>query len=236
MKIAICDDDQYFLDALGQALRSSRELPEGTEVCPFPDGAGLAGSYAARGGFDLVFLDIEMPGMSGIEAGRLVRGMDKDAIIVLLTGHRRYVFRSFPIEPFDYLVKPVGGADLDSLLRRAVKKSREQRHIVALKWRGQQCAVEAGKVVCVEGRNRHTVFHTENGECECVGNLGQYAAQLAPYGFVRCHQSFLVNMKYIMRIEARQILTSAGTGVALSQGRRAGCLKAYNEYIARHGI
>jgi DNA-binding LytR/AlgR family response regulator len=232
MRIAICDDDENFLRGFRDKLIACGDIVPNAEISVFPSGDELVSRCGRGNAFDLVFLDMEMPGMSGLETGQKIRELDKTVLIVFLTGFRQYVFESFQIEAFDYLIKPLGEGALISLLTRAFRKYKEQHYIVNLCWQDQVYALAVGEIVYIEGYHRHTVFYTARGKYECVGKLADYESVLFPYGFLRCHQGFLINMHYIKIIEDRHIVTITGATVDISARKKQECLQRFNEYLA----
>jgi DNA-binding LytR/AlgR family response regulator len=121
MRIAICDDESIHRDILMKTLIASKALPEGTALLEYPDGSTLLNDHKQHP-FDMIFMDIEMEGISGLEAGQRIRDIDSTVIMIFLTGYAKYVFKSFRIEPFDYIVKPINQRKIDDVLDRAVRK------------------------------------------------------------------------------------------------------------------
>jgi DNA-binding LytR/AlgR family response regulator len=236
MRIAICDDEQNCREDIHKILLSHERLSRDLAVALFASGKDLLDCYSQRQRFDLIFLDVEMPELDGLQTGAQIRALDAEVIIVFLTSHKQYVFESLRIEIFDYLMKPAASDIVHNLLERAYRKYKEQRHIVQLQWQGRSCALEVGSIVYVEGYHRHTVFFTAQEKYECVGKLDEYDAKLTPYGFLRCHQGFLINMKYIQSIEKDRFKTTTGHFVEMSVRRKPECLRSFNNYLTRYRI
>jgi len=93
MRIAICDDNVIHRDSLKSILTACSSLPEDTEIFEFSDGESLLDEHK-REKHDVLFLDIEMEGMSGLETGHEIRSIDRNVIIIYLTSHEQYVFKS----------------------------------------------------------------------------------------------------------------------------------------------
>jgi DNA-binding LytR/AlgR family response regulator len=234
LNIAICDDEKRSREELHKILICCETLLPDTSVFGFSSGIELINEYQKRRNFDLIFLDIDMPELSGIETGRNIREMDNDVLLVFLTNFPSFVFRSFQLGTFDYLVKPAKANEINQLMDRVIPKYLESHYMINLKWQDRVWAIAANKVVYIEGYRRHVVFYTRNEHFECVGKLGEYETKLVPYGFLRCHQGFLINMKYIKRIDSMSIMTTTGVSVDMSVRKRQGCLQAFSKYIARY--
>jgi len=236
MRIAICDDEAYMRERVMSVLLADTAVIPDMSLFEFASGNELIASYNNEQSFDLVMLDVEMPGLNGLQTGEQVRKIDKDVAIVFLTSHKQYVFKSLRIGIYDYLIKPPKANEIHDLLERVYADYIELHHIVNFKWQGQPYALRVNEIVCIEGYSRHVLFHTKNGKYECVGKLDEYEEKLAPYGFLRCHQGFLINMRYIESIEKQTFKTTVGTVVNMSARRRQDCLQAFNNYVVRHQI
>ena len=196
----------------------------------------MVDEYKANERFDVIFLDIEMPGLSGLEAGQEIRKIDVDTIIIFLTSHDQFVFQSFKIEAFDYLIKPIDIHAANDALARATKKYQSQHFIVSVKWKNEEYRLEVNDIVYINGYGRHVIFHTKKDEFEIVGKLSDYETMLAPYGFVRSHMNDIINMKYIESIGEKTIETTTGHKILMSARKKQKCLKSFNEYLARRQI
>jgi DNA-binding LytR/AlgR family response regulator len=235
MRVAVCDDEGDLRVRLCEVIGASGVLPGDAVVVGFADGRALLRDHAACP-FDIIFLDIQMEGMSGLETGREIRKMDKNAILIFLTSHGQYVFQSFQIEAFDYLVKPADVEKVGEVLRRALEKYRAQHHVVEFKWEDVTYALDVGEIVCLEAERRYVKFVTKDETYMCVGKLSEYEERLAPYGFFRCHHGVLVNMRCIRNIGTRNITTIYGKTVDMSVRKRQDCLKAFSAFLAKRGV
>jgi len=235
MRIAICDDELFHREALKTALTGCVHLPEDASIIEYPGGRALINDHK-KNPYNIIFLDIEMEDMSGLEAGQEIRRLDRNVIIIYLTGYDKYVFKSFRVEPFAYLIKPVDSSKIDDVMRRAVEKYKDLFYIVDFKWQDNSYALKVCDIVYLESRLRHVNFATENNVYKCVGKLVNFENRLLPYGFIRCHQSYLVNMSYIKCIEKDEITTTLGYSIDMSTRRKQECLNAFNNYITRYRV
>lgn len=235
MRIAICDDEPDLRVKLRNAMGCYDGLPHDTIIEEYSDGTSLIVSHTANP-FDIVFLDIQMDGKSGLDAGREIRKADRNVIIIFLTGFQHFVFQSFKIEAFDYIVKPIENENIHEVLKRALRKHREQHHIVHFKWQDATYALEVSNIVYIEGYRRLIEFISKDNKYKCVGKLSEYEARLSPYGFFRCHQGFMINMGYIKSIEDKQIITVYDQAVAMSVRKKQDCLKAFNTFVTKFRV
>ncbi len=127
LRVALCDDEASARDALRILLE--KILMEGSEeiVYEFSSGANAVSWLKKHPGeIDLLFLDVEMEGQSGMETAQMIREFDSDLMIVFVTGHADYVFDGYRTGALDYLMKPVKTQKLMELLHRVREKMRQE--------------------------------------------------------------------------------------------------------------
>ena len=150
--------------------------------------------------YDVVFLDVEMPGLTGVEAAPLIRERRNPPAVVFVTAHERYAVDAFAIEAFDYLLKPV---DPDRLAR-VVERLRERTAENALPV--EKIPVVAGggtelldfdQVHYVQADGDYCRVHTYDRSYLCTASLGELEERLPGGRFARIHRSYLVNLSKV---------------------------------------
>lgn len=154
MRVAVVDDLRTDAETLRGLL--SKHLPEAVFIDLYESGEAF---LAAEAKHDLVFLDIVMKGMDGIETARRLRMRDMASMIVFLTTSREYVWDAFPVHPFDYLVKPVDEARLTHVLdeaRWSAGSACSRSRWAASRWRCRcrRCATRARGITSCFSRSR----------------------------------------------------------------------------------
>jgi len=235
MRIAICDDEQIHRDNLKTVLAECTSMQEDAEIFEYPGGKSLIEEHR-KNPHDILFLDIEMEGMTGLETGHEIRSKDRNVIIIYVTSHEKYVFKSFRIEPFDYILKPVDIEKVNDVLRRATAKYREQHHSIVITFKEQTYTLKVRDIIYLESNLRHIKFYTDNNMYMCLGKLDEYDKRLSQYGFLRCHQSFLINMGFIKSFNRDTVTTVNNVEISMSTRKKQDCLNAFNDYITRHMV
>ena len=237
VRIAICDDEHTYRTRLRSTLDACTILPNDTEITECADGSALL-SFHTKQPFNIIFLDIQMEGMSGLEVGHKIRDIDKNVIIIFLTGFQQYVFQSFKIEAFDYIMKPIDDLTVENVLERALRKHRERHHIVQFKkLDGSSNALDVSEIVYIEGGDSHRIKIVVNDAYfYCNATLHEYENRLSPYGFLRCHRNYLINMSHIRRIENIEILTTSNHNIPMSVRKKQDCLRAFNTFLAKYRV
>ena len=231
----MCDDEPIFRKQVRDSIATCELLPKGQDISLFATGADLIECHSKHP-FDIIFLDIHMERISGLEAGKMIRDFDRDVIVIFVTSHEQHTFESFKIEIFDYLMKPVSDEDIFDVLRRALMKYKERHHIIEVSQKDTLTKVDVSDIIYIEGHGNRIKLVTKDGEpaSYCLGSLSDYNIRLSQYGFIRCHQNCLINMNYIKRIEKSSIITVYGQEVKMSVRKRQCCIDAFSDFLTKY--
>ena len=149
------------------------------------------------GGYDVVFLDVELPGLSGLELAPLAR-----AAVVFVTAHERYAVEAFAVEAFDYLLKPVDPERLARVLdrlRQATPREPTPVAKIAVVAPGGTELLDFEHVYYVQAEGDYSRVHTYDRSYLSTAPLGELAAKLGA-GFARIHRSYLVNLSKVSAV------------------------------------
>ena len=122
MKIAICDDNEVIVHNVKSALSECKYISSQTSIEEFYSGENLMEAYKSGKTFNIVFLDIQMNQMNGIETAKKIKYLQKDVILIFLTGHNNYVNEAFRVQAFQYLMKPVKREEILKEFKRALEQ------------------------------------------------------------------------------------------------------------------
>lgn len=186
--------------------------------------------------FSLAFLDIDMPGLNGMELARLLREDDPGIVIVFVTNMPQYALSAYEVEAADYLVKPVSYADFSLKLRKALRYVELNReHRLVLREPGGVASISVWEVLYVESSRHYLVYHTLDGEHRVRGTMASLEGELAPLQFARCNSGYLVNLRHVRAIEGDDVLVGSER-LRVSRSRRAGFLDAFTRYVGGIGM
>lgn len=233
MKICICDDDLRIHDEIKQLIGeffSKNDIPDFSD---FSTGEDLLLHYSKGNEFDIIFLDIEMSEINGIETAEEIRKTSPEAIIIFVSSHKNYVFDAFRCEALHFLVKPIDRAEFNDVFNRAMNKYRSARNFMPLQWQNTRMNIKISDIYFVEGYRRHLKIHTTNESFEAQGNISSAYEKLREHGFLLIHQGYLVNMQYIKRFNATDVVLENGAMVMMSARRRADALIIYNNFVRK---
>lgn len=221
LRIAACDDCSEDRALLGEQLKMYfLDAPFSYTLSMRESGRDFLKHYIAFS-YDIVFLDVEMPGENGIEIAKEIRRIDSSVIIIFLTSHKKYVFSSFLAEPLQYLVKPLRYKDLDETMALAegrVKKNREEYYLI--NHNNTTINLPLKQILYFESKGRIVNAYTSSECYPFYAKLNDVEKELCDRNYLRAHQSYLINMQYITRISATAILLNTGKELPVSRSKK----------------
>lgn len=214
-RIAICDDNKEMRRFIKNAVAKAGDIFQVTE---YEDGRQLIQNYT---GCDILFLDIDMPALNGIDAAFTLRRSDKKVKIIYVTGYADYMRKSFDVHPFAFLIKPVSEEKIIRQLKEAVCYDTKEDNEQKLRFRTDKGAEEflISDIYYLEYQNRKIRMATRRGDYILKGHITELAQNMSAYGFACPHKSFSVNLYYVKAIKGYDIHMLNGDLIPLSQKR-----------------
>ena len=211
LRIAMCDDETEAREALYLLL--DQELHEESEQIVYEFSTGTAAANWLQkhpGEIDLLFLDVEMDGMNGMETAKKIRTFDQNLLIVFVTGFADYVFDGYSVGAMDYLMKPVCKEKLQAVLTRVREKlGQEEAEEFIVKNTDGTYRFLKKEIRWFYSDKRKVMLVTDRGEYGFYAKLDEVEKQLKDGGeagqFVRIHQRYLVNTKWVDQIGSASV-------------------------------
>ncbi len=228
MHIGVCDDRQDARDMIAEKIRS---LAEEYQITTYASGEEVLEEAEL---LDILFLDIRMPGLSGMETARRLREAGSRCALIFVTAIEDCVFEAFDVDALHYLVKPFSDEKLREVLQKAI---RHQRELASMRREGQEepsMVVTAGgehmtvrfcDIVYAEVFNRKVALHMRDGDIEYYGKLKDLEKK-AGDSFCRTHRAYLVNFRYVRKYDAES--------VTLERGKAPIARQVYSEFVKRY--
>ena len=230
-EIAICDDVEVERFVLRRQLMAYFRTTSGeVKIREFASGENLLAEI--EDGYiwpDLIFLDIYMGELNGIDTARRLRKLGVEAPIIFLTASPDFALESYEVEASGYLLKPADEQQTSAVLQRLMKANLPRR--IAVKCRRHFRYPFVDDILYLES-DRHTVtLHMlDDSDIVTAEKLGDLERKIDDKRFLRCHQSYLVNMEHIVDVQEDFIMRN-GTCVPIRVRGRKEILDAYNEYF-----
>lgn len=230
IRIAIVDDEKQASDLLRQLLlRYSSETKTEIETVSFSGAVTFLTNYQAS--YDIVFMDIEMPHMNGMEGAARLREIDHTTLLIFATNLGQMAAMGYSVEAFDFIVKPVSYEILREKMNRAVRRLEQSRiNNVSFSSDGAKITMPASEIHYLEVRDHQLVYHTDSGDYPSYGTMSAMCRQLEPLGFSLCNNCYLVNLRFVRKVE--KFTVTVGTAeLQISRPRKKAFLQALNDYI-----
>lgn len=232
--IAICDDSTRVIEQIQEYLHTYMQtIHTPIQVRTFTDGHSLSAAFSKGNDFDICFLDILMPGFSGMETAKEIRHFNTHTRIIFLTSSPEYALESYAVKAYDYILKPVSTERLNALMNDVLKEieHRDGSGIVVKSDSGVQMLL-LSNIIYVEAMGKKTVYHLyPEGIVTCKEKFAEVCSRLSTEGmFLQTHRSYLLNLNYVDRIIGNDIILSNQETVPIAQGRTKEIRQAYLSY------
>jgi len=218
LSIAVCDDEVIECCSMASKIKDILEAMKiPCIIRQFYNGREL---LQALESFDMVFLDIIMQDLDGMKTAQIFRERASDQILIFISSSREYVFEAYDVEAFQYLLKPVDGKKLKSVLQKAVLKTerRSQEFIIASRER-QKKKLFLDDIYYFEIKGRMVDVHGPEGIFTYYEQIGELEDKLRDKGFCRCHKSYLINLKYACGYNRQEVILENGEKIVIAKRR-----------------
>lgn len=224
------------MDKIEQMLRAYDELSgdRGFEVRQFVHSSELL--CAIRQGLyqpDLIFLDIYMPGESGIETAEKLRMMGHGCRIIFLTSSRQHALEAFGVEAFSYLVKPLVPEQLYRVLDKVWQEvGEEQMRYLSVQEEDYTRRILLCDILYCEAQRKKQHIYLKEGDSVCITlTLARLCEMLSPYReFTRLGASYIVNLAHIERMNIQMLQLDNGETIYLPRGSYKALREKYFDY------
>lgn len=234
-KIAIVEDNAAAAGKLdGFLKRYAEENREQFEITVFGDAFDFLDGY--RQIYDMVFMDIELPGMDGMEAAGRLRQIDRKVTLIFVTNMAGFAVKGYEVDAADYVVKPVHYGDFELKLKRVIARHKEADEAILVVRQGGYLRLRLREIRYVEVRGHKLIFHTQDGEVSGSGTLLETEEKLKDKGFLRCNKCYLVNQKHIAAVEGYALIMSGGEELQISRPRKKAFMSELAEVMGNENV
>lgn len=184
--------------------------------------------------YDIVFMDIMLPGISGMEAATRLRRSNTQTILIFVTNMTNYAIKSYEVDALDYIVKPFTYKRVVFKLRKALQMvSAGEGKLLMIHDHPGPVQLSSNEVYYVEIRQHHLTYHTVRGEYTETGSLKSLREELAPYHFACCNSCYLINLKHIFRVSGLVLTMTNGDELKISQPKRKDFMNDLANYLGQ---
>ena len=228
--IAICDDEQDFVEELQEMIESyARETKTEIRTTTFKNGLELIDRNKIE--LDLIFLDIQMDMMNGLEAAKRIRQKDGKVSIIFLTSLTKYALAGYEYRAENYIIKPITYVRLKNELDKWIRNYNrdDKKYLLVNNGEGQH-RIDLNTLWYLETYNRNVKIHTDQGEIISYKKMKELEAELEGAHFLRCHSSYLVNPFFVKRAGKLELELVNGERLPVSQPKRKMVMEKLADY------
>lgn len=233
MKIAICDDEVAVSEVTKSLLQQwAIHQSISLSVQCYENGDDLILAQKSEC-FDLIFLDVLMPLLNGIDTAKELRRQNQNVPIIFLTSSKEFAFDSYEVKALQYLLKPVSPNQLWSIMDDFMALIKNQKEIFVARTSDGFCKIALEDTNYLEAQNKSVLVFPRNGtsieirelfsRCEEVFSLEQ--------GFFRCHRSYIINLNFVNQFTKNSVTMTDGVTLPISRNRSLAFKEAYFSYM-----
>lgn len=238
LRLAICDDEPVQLSFLEAAVtdwakQTNTELK--IDLCKNAD--QFLFLWEEKKDIDILLLDIDMPGMSGISLARRLRSMGESLQIIFVTGVADYVLEGYDVDAVSYLLKPVKKERLLACLDRAKGRCGKKEPEFVLEVSGEIVKVKLSDICYLESAAHDTLIFSIHAKepLRCKTGILEMERQLQTESasFFKIHRSYLINLSHVDRISRKEVVMETAAVLPIARGKWEACNQAYLDYYRR---
>ena len=217
--IGICDDDKGMQKQIYDIVQRELFKYDDAEYTYFSSGKEVIDAIE-EGSFycDLLLLDIHMPKTDGLSTAKYIRECQVDVDIIFVTVSQEHVFDGYTFQAFSYLLKPIDGQRLSDEINRYMLQKTKHAECLHITINGRKEQVFLDRVVYFSGEGRKVLIHQRGQEeVSFYGKIGDVEEVLEECHFIRCHQSYLLNQRFIRKYSKTEIELSDGERIPVSR-------------------
>ncbi len=231
--VAIVEDEEIHQQALREhLLRYAGENDVTFDIRVFANPILLLENY--RPVYDLIFLDIQMPDLNGMETARKLRAVDQNVLLIFVTSLAEYAIEGYEVAAVDYILKPVQYFSFAMRLTRAIWRiSAETGEALTVANTEGTARIKLRDLLYVEINGHTLTYHTHEGTVSGTGTLSALEEKLRGKRFARCNSCYLVNLAYVASVRGYQLLLKDGTELQISQPKKKSFMQALRDSQAQ---
>ena len=233
INIAICEDNEqqlqinkYYIEQWAESEKQSVRL------LTYKNAESFLFEWEYEANIDIIFLDIRMGEMTGMELAQYIRKKNHNIDIIFITGEEQYILQGYQVQAFNFLLKPVKKEDMFESLDTWVirNKNKDGNHLVIKKGK-KILKLNYEEIYYLISFDHYIDVHTKEGVVTFKQKIGEVEQQLPQKQFCRCHRSYIVNLKYVNQIFRNEIILENDIKIPISKSRSIITHKAFTNYF-----
>lgn len=231
-KIAIVEDEKEASDTLKKMIEEYQRKDQENHFSVVGFSSASSFLFEYNGSYDLIFMDIEMPGLNGMEAAKKIREKDNHVLIVFVTNMAQYAVEGYSVHAYDFILKPINYPRFSMKFERICNELTHQNNdrFISIQIKKEVKRIRVDDIRYIEVLNHDLILHMTKDCMKFRGTMKEIEQKLHQENFSRCSNSFLVNLKYITGLKGDFVLLGEES-LRISQTKRFSFLSDYALYV-----
>ena len=216
MNILVCDDNEAYLNQIGSIVKEWMKINNVDGETFFSSDIQAVIRVAGFTDYQIAFLDVEMPEMSGLELAKVLREKNPDIIIVMVSNYTNYVYDAFSLQVYSYIYKEDMDIKIPDVLDKAMVEVKDSSRMFTYKIQRETYMINVRRIKYFEVNKHHTEMYTENEMIEFVEAMKDVENRLDKNIFVRINRNNIINVRYIEEVREDYVLLAGDVKLPLS--------------------
>ena len=203
--IAVFDDEKIIVDYVGELIKENLDV--NAKIYKYTKLEEFKGD-CKKGilqKINAIYIDIKIDSLNGIEIAQRIQQENPKIKIIYMTAYSQYSEAIFKTKPTYLLLKPIKKEQIKKSLERALQEEKQNKNIKTFNIKGKIFNIEVEKIKYIESNKRVVIIYEEDLKRRIYGKLDEIEEML-PSNFVRCHQSYIVNLEYVRELNTHEFV------------------------------
>ncbi len=229
-RIAIVEDEERIQKQLTEYIhRYGSEQERKFNIVIFSDGDEILDEY--RTNYDIIFLDIQMKRLDGMETAKKIRELDKEVHIVFITNMAQYAIQGYSVDATGFVLKPVTYFTFHQEMERVMTRlKKEEKTYITVTYEGGLLRLNTMDILYIESFGHRLLIHTLTEDYYITDSMKNMEQQLQSYDFFRCNNSYIVNLAHVESVQ-RNVVLIGKSELQISRPKKKAFMDALADYI-----
>ena len=234
IRIAVCDDEVIFVRCLRDMVEALFEKQGMEFQCFVYTSAPVLIRAHRKEEFQLLFLDIDMPGIDGMEIAKRLEQTERRVKVIFVTNHADMVFTAIHYRPFRFIRKERLHIELEEALLCAIEEIREESLYGEIFIEKDEAEIRISDITYLESQRHYVIVHFRRKDDQVIrAKISDFSERLERYGFVRTHVGYIVNIRDIYSINTKRVLLDDRTPIPVSRKYTEHVREMHAKYVRR---
>ena len=234
MKIAVCEDEAVQVNLLNNKIKKwANDYDIEVTINNFTTAESFLFEWEDYDKYDIIFLDIKLGKISGVELSNIIREKNKNVDIVFVTGFFKYALHGYKVGALQYLMKPIKISDLYFCLNKTQERisNKNDKYMMILETPKKYIKLNCNEIHYCIMFSPYIDIHTSSEKITVRKKISELEREIPSKYFIRCHRSYIVNLKYVKSITKDSVVLESGIRIPISRGRYKDINDTFINYI-----